>query len=86
MMRYDLIVDDEKNETYRLWIEQYVGALTDTIYLLADPNYKNPENDFSVAQRIELLEKSLSIFEIVKFLVMFIALYVSVAARDILKK
>ena len=65
MMRYDLIVDDEKNETYRLWIEQYVGALTDTIYLLADPNYKNPENDFSVAQRIELLEKSLSIFEIV---------------------
>ena len=65
MMRYDLIVDDEKNETYRLWIEQYVEALTDTIYLLADPNYKNSKNDFSVTQRIELLEKSLSIFEIV---------------------
>ena len=65
MMQYDLIADDEKNETYRLWIEQYVRAITDTIYLLADPNYKNSKNDFSVTQRIELLEKSLSIFEIV---------------------
>ena len=65
MMQYDLIADDEKNETYRLWIEQYVRAIADTIYLLADPNYKNSKNDFSVTQKIELLEKSLSIFEIV---------------------
>ena len=30
-----------------------------------DKVYKNSKNDFSVTQRIELLEKSLSIFEIV---------------------
>ena len=65
MMQYDLIADDAKNETYRLWIGQYAVALTDTIYLLADPNYKNPQNELTVTQRIELLEKSLSIFEIV---------------------
>ena len=65
MMRYDLIVDDEKNETYRLWIEQYVRALTDTIYLLSDPNYKNKSSDLTITQRIELLEKLLAIFEIV---------------------
>lgn len=65
MMQYDLIADDEKNETYRLWIAQYASALTDTIYLLADPNYKNSQNELTVTQRIELLEKSLSIFEIV---------------------
>ena len=65
MMRYDLIDDAEKNETYRLWIEEYCSALTDTIYLLADPNYKNPKNDLTVIQRIELLENLLSIFKIV---------------------
>ena len=65
MMQYDLIVDDEKNETYRLWIEQYASALTDTIYLLADPNYKNKCNVLTITQRIELLEKLLAIFEIV---------------------
>ena len=65
IMQYDLIADGEKNETYRLWIEQYAVAMTDTIYLLADPNYKNQKNDLSVTQRIELLEKLLSIFEIV---------------------
>ena len=27
MMQYDLIADDEKNEIYRLWIEQYASAL-----------------------------------------------------------
>ena len=65
MMQYDLIADNEKNEIYRLWIEQYCSALTDTIYLLADPNYENSTNDFTVTQRIELLEKLLSVFEII---------------------
>ena len=65
IMQCDLIADGEKNETYRLWIEQYADALTDMIYLLADPNYKNSKNDLTVAQRIELLKISLSILQIV---------------------
>ena len=65
MMQYDLIDDNEKNKTYRLWIEQYARALTDTIYRLADPNYTNKNNDLYVAQRIELLKNLLSVFEII---------------------
>ena len=65
MMRYDLIDDMEKNKTYQLWIGEYVDVLADTIYRLADPYYKNSNNDFTVTQRIELLEISLSILQVV---------------------
>ena len=65
IQRYDLLDDEDKNESYKNWIEQYTNALTETIYLLADPNGKNKKNDFTVEQKIELLEKQLQILKIV---------------------
>ncbi len=65
MMQYDLIPDQEKNETYRLWIEQYARALTNTMYQLADPNMKNSANELGVQERIALLEQLLSIFRVI---------------------
>ena len=65
IMQYGLLDDASKNETYRLWIEQYARALTDTMYLLADPNYQNSQNDLSAAQRIEILEKLLTVLQVV---------------------
>lgn len=65
MMQYDLIEDGKKNEMYKVLIEQYAMVMADTIFRLADPNYKNSKNDFSVAERIGILEQSLAILKIV---------------------
>ena len=59
--RFDLLNDNEKETSYRLSIEMYTKALTETIFLLADPNYTNPQSALSTEQRIALLEKEIEI-------------------------
>ena len=63
--RYGLMNDSTKETTYRTSIETYTNALTETIFLLADPNYTNPESTLSAEQKIALLEKEIKIIHIV---------------------
>ena len=63
--RFDLLDDSEKETSYRVSIETYAKALTETVYRLADPNYSNPKNTMSAEQRIALLEKEIEILKAV---------------------
>jgi len=65
MARFDLIKDADKEDFYRMQIESYTRALTDTMYKLADPDYKNTASKLSALQRIELLEQILDIQKII---------------------
>lgn len=65
IMKYALSEDDEKSTRHKRWIEECLAALTEAMYMLADPNYENKENGLTILQRIELLEKLLSIQKII---------------------
>ncbi len=63
--RYGLMNDSEKETTYRMSIEMYTHALTETVFLLADPDAKNSQGTLSTEQKIALLEKEIEIIHIV---------------------
>lgn len=63
--RFDLLEDAEKENFYRVWIEQYVNALTDTMYLLADPDCKNSSCKLTIAEKITLLTQILDVLKII---------------------
>lgn len=63
--RFDLLEDGEKEQGLKFQIENYTDALTDAIYSLADPNYKNKKCSFSVLERIEILQKELELLRVI---------------------
>lgn len=65
IMKNALSEDDEKSTRHKRWIEEWAKALSEAMYMLADPNYENKKNGLTVLQRIELLEKLLSIQRII---------------------
>lgn len=62
---FDLLEDTEKEDFYRMQIEECANALTDAMYRLADPNYENTASKLTALQRIELLKQTLYIQKIV---------------------
>ena len=62
---FDLLEDAEKGDFYRMEIDEYAHALTDAMYRLADPDYKNTASKLTALQQIELLNQILRIQEIV---------------------